>query len=60
MDSTSKIFQEINPILTEYSKKNSISMIVQKKYIVVGKSELNITQDILDQLNNKIKKIELK
>ena len=60
INSTNKILQEINPILTEYSKKNSISMIVQKKYIVVGKSELNITQDILDQLNNKIKKIELK
>ncbi len=60
IDSTNKILQEINPILAEYSKKNSISMIVQKKYIVIGKSELNITQVILDQLNDKIKKIELK
>ena len=60
IDSTNKILQVVNPILTEYSKKNSISMIVQKKYIVIGKSELNITQVILDQLNDKIKKIELK
>ena len=39
--------------------KNSISMIVEKKSIIIGKSELNITNDILDLLNKKIKNIDL-
>ena len=52
--------KKINPILSEYSKKNSISMIIDKKNIVVGKSELDITSEILKIVDNKIKKIEIK
>ena len=49
----------ISPILNEYSKKNSISMIFQKKNIVTGRSDLDITSIILKQLDEKIKKIDL-
>jgi Skp family chaperone for outer membrane proteins len=49
----------ISPILNEYSKKNSISMIFQKKNIVTGRSDLDITSIILKQLDKKIKKIDL-
>ena len=51
---------EYAPILAEYSTKNNISLIVDKKSIVIGKTELDITKNILDLLNSKIKKIELK
>ena len=58
-ESAKLILKNINEIISEYSTKNSISMIVEKKSIIIGKSELNITNDILDLLNKKIKKIDL-
>ena len=57
-ESAKLILKNINEIISEYSTKNSISMIVEKKSIIIGKSELNITNDILDLLNKKIKKID--
>ena len=54
------ILKNINEILTEYSKKKSISLIVQKQTIIIGKSELDVTNDILKLLNEKITKLELK
>tara|TARA_B100000427_G_scaffold315850_1_gene310344 strand:+ start:1504 stop:2025 length:522 start_codon:yes stop_codon:yes gene_type:complete len=50
----------INEILAEYSTKNKISLIIEKKNVVIGKSELDITKNILELLNAKIKKVELK
>ena len=55
-----QILKIINEILAEYSAKNKISMIMEKKNIVIGKTELDITKNILELLNTKIKKVELK
>ena len=54
-----EILNHINEILTNYSKRESISLIIEKKNVVIGKSDLDVTSDILSLLNNKIKKIEL-
>jgi len=54
------ILKNMNEILAEYSSKNSISMIIDKKNLIIGKSELNITNEILDLLNKKITNVELK
>jgi len=54
-----EILNHINEILTQYSKKESISLIIEKKNVVIGKSDLDVTSDILSLLNSKIKKIEL-
>ena len=54
------ILKNINEILSEYSKSNSISLIVQKNSIIIGKTELDVTNDILKLLNKKITKLELK
>ena len=59
IDATSKLLKVLNPIFSEYSSKNSISLIIQKKYIVIGKADLEITDKILELLNKKIKTIEL-
>ena len=56
---TDKLLSLIQPILTEFANKNSISIIFQKKGIVIGKTELDITNEILEILNNKYKKIDL-
>ena len=55
-----QILKIINEILSEYSTKNKISLIMEKKNIVIGKTELDITKNILALLNTKIKKVELK
>ena len=54
-----QILKIINEILAEYSTKNKISLIIEKKNIVIGKTELDITKNILVLLNDKIKKVEL-
>ena len=59
IDATSKLLKEITPILTEYSKKNKISVILKKKDIVLGLTDLDITSEIIDIVNSKVKKISL-
>ena len=54
------ILKNINEIMTEYSKNNSISLVIQKQSIIIGKTELDVTNDILELLNKKISKLELK
>ena len=60
LESTGKLVEVIRPILAEYSLKNSISIIVQKKNIIIGKSELDITQQILQLVDKKIATIKIK
>jgi len=54
-----KILKNINEIMTEYSKKNSISLVITKQSIIIGKTELDVTNDVLELLNKKITKLEL-
>ena len=54
-----KILKVLSPILTEYSKERNISIVMDKKYIIVGKTELNLTEEILKLLDNEIKKINV-
>ena len=59
VEAQNKLIKTLNPILADYSKKNSISMIIQKKNIIIGKSELEITNDILEILDKSLKTIDL-
>ena len=59
LESMEIILKTLSPILTEFSKKNNISLIMDKKNIIIGKTELNITKEILTLLDEKIKKIKL-
>ena len=59
VDAQNKLINVINPILADYSIKNSISMMIQKKNIIIGKSELEITDDILEILDKSLKIIDL-
>ena len=58
-DAGSKILKIVNEILSDYSTDKEISLIIEKKNIVIGKTQLDITEDILKLLNKKIKKIEI-
>ena len=56
---STKLINKLTPILEEYSKKNSIRIIIQKKNIVMGKKDDDITKDILEIINQKVKSIKI-
>ena len=53
------ILENLQPVLTEYSEKNEISIIIDKRNLVIGKSELDVTKFIIDELNNKLPSLKL-
>ena len=55
---TADFAQKIKPILAEYADKNSIDMVIQKKNIIMGKSKLDITEEILKIVDSKISKLK--
>jgi outer membrane protein len=57
-DATNKMVNEINKILTQYASDNSVSLVIQKKNIIIGKTELDITPQILKVFNSKVKSID--
>ena len=59
LDATTKMISLIRPILSDYSEENSISLIIQKRNIIIGKTSLDITEDILKIVDENIKEISL-
>jgi len=56
----SELVQKLQPILAKYSQNNDLSLILQKKMVVIGKTELDVTKDILELANKEIKDIKVK
>ena len=48
---TSKILKILNPLITEYVEKNKITLVIDKKNILIGINNLDITNNILEILN---------
>ena len=57
IDYTKEILKSLNPIIAKYVDLNSISLVITKKNIIVGKKNLDITDQIIKLLNDNIKKI---
>ena len=55
LDQTNNMVQSLNIILSKFSDDNQISLVIQKKYIVIGKSGLDITDKILEIFNKEFK-----
>ena len=60
LTATKNMLNEINTILAKYSDEKKIQLIIQKKNIIIGKKELDITEDILNLVNQNMKKIKIK
>ena len=54
-----KILNILNPLLTKYVDENNIKLVVEKKNILLGIKSLDITDKILDILNEETKKNNL-
>ena len=59
VDNTNKLLNLINPILVKFSQDNSISFILQKKSLIIGKTELEITDQIIKIVNKEVPKFKI-
>ena len=57
---TNELLSLVNPILVKYSNENQISLILKKKDLVIGKSNLDITDEVIKLINKQIKEIKVK
>ena len=53
-----KFIEQINPIIAEYASDNNIDIVIRKEQMIIGKTELDISDPILTIDNKRIKKIE--
>ncbi len=54
---TNKLLEKLNPIISGYVETNSITIVLPKKMIIIGKKNLDITLPILKILDETIQKI---
>ncbi len=55
LNKTNQMVQSLNQILSKYADKNDISLVIQKKFIVIARSGLDITSEILEIFNKENK-----
>ena len=54
------LLKKLEPILSTYVKENNISLVVDKKYILGGGPNLDITKVIVEKLNKDLPSLNLK
>ena len=54
-----QVLKSLDPIMTDYFETNNISIILYKRNIAIGTSDLDITNKIIDELNKKLPSIKL-
>ena len=60
VENTNNLLKLINPILLKFSDDKEISIVLQKKDLIVAKTELDITDDIIKIVNAEIKELKIK
>ena len=55
VEKKNEMVQSLNEILSKYAENNDISLVIQKKFIVIAKTGLDITSDILKIFNKENK-----
>ena len=59
LNASADFAEKIKPILADYASENDIDMIIQKKNIIMGKTDLDITDVILKIVDKKINKLKV-
>ena len=54
------LLEKLNPILANYINENDISLVVDKKNIVMGNTDLDITKIIVEKLNKELPSLSIK
>ena len=60
IDNTNNLLKLINPILINFSNEKEIAIIFQKKNLVVAKTQLDITDDVIKIINSEVKEFKIK
>ena len=47
--------KDVEPLVSDYMEKNSINIVLAKKDVIIGKKNLDITDEILEIVNKNIK-----
>tara|TARA_B100002052_G_scaffold47802_1_gene40764 strand:- start:1624 stop:2136 length:513 start_codon:yes stop_codon:yes gene_type:complete len=55
---TKIVLKKLNLIVSKYVEENSIAMVLPKKNIIIAKKKLDITNEIMNLLNNQLKIID--
>ena len=55
----SELLKNLNPIIHDYMKEKKIRMVINKKDLISADENLDITKDIMQILNKKLKSIKL-
>ena len=58
-ESRQELLNQINPLLESYSKENNITLIMDKKNLIMGDSDLDITDTIIEELNKKLPSLKI-
>ena len=54
-----ELLKNLNPIIKDYMQEKKIRLVLEKKSILLADENLNITDEITDLLNKKLKSIKL-
>ena len=54
-----QLFDSLNPIVKNYMSEKNIKIVLDKKNILLGDENLDITKDVMSLLNKKLKSINL-
>tara|TARA_X000001036_G_scaffold272236_1_gene252774 strand:+ start:3865 stop:4386 length:522 start_codon:yes stop_codon:yes gene_type:complete len=54
-----ELLKTLNPIIKDYMQEKNIRLVLEKKSILLADENLNITKEITDLLNKKLKSIKL-
>ena len=60
IDNTNNLLKLINPILVKFTNDKDIAIILQKKDLVVAKSQLDITDEVIEIVNSEVKEFKIK
>ena len=60
IENTNNLLKLINPILIKFSNDKEISIILQKKDLVVAKTQLDITDEVIKIVNSEVKEFKIK
>ena len=53
------LVQKIDPILKNYSRENNVTLVIDKKFILSGNTDLDITEIIVEKLNKEFPSLNL-
>ena len=60
IDNTNNLLKLINPILVKFSNDNEIAIILKKEHLVIGKTQLDITDEVIKIVNSEVKEFKIK